>query len=136
MRFLRTFICLYEAGVNVPASVTMAAEASSNSVIAGDLMTAVPILERGGSFAEAFGGCSTLPHIVVSMLMTGEQSGKLDETLAHAADYLQAEADTTTDRVVQILPVLAYLLIAGYIASIVISFYSGYFQAINDAGNL
>jgi len=40
--------------------------------------------------------------------------------------------ETTTQRVVAVMPTVVYLMVAVYVAIIVISFWSGYFGQINS----
>jgi type II secretory pathway component PulF len=130
IRFLRTFVCLYQAGVHLPETLRLATDAMANPLMAKEMRRAGPRIENGDSLSVAFADNRYLPAIAKDMLQTGEESGKLDETLSRVTDYLQQELDTTVERVVQTLPVLVYLAVAAYIGFIVVRFYAGYFSQI------
>ena len=130
IRFLRTFVCLYQAGVRLPETLHLAADAMANPLMAKEMRRAIRVVEEGGSLSSAFADNRYLPAIAKDMLLTGEESGKMDETLAHVTDYMQQEMDTTVERVVQTLPVVVYLAVATYIGFIVVRFYAGYFSQI------
>ena len=125
-------MCLYSAGVGVVETVQGAAVTMGNVVMRAETLRAVGPLRQGKSFAEAFAGNPFIPPAVYEMLQTGEVSGNLDETLSRATGYLQQDAETTTQRIVTLLPVIVYLLVALYVAHIIISFWSNYVGEINS----
>ena len=133
LRFLRSFLCLYEAGVQVAVAMRLAAAAMDNPAMARAVEAGLPAVEAGEPLSVALAANPYVPRIVLDMLRTGEESGKLDEMLVRVATYLQQDADTTVDRISVLLPLLVYLLVAGYIAFVVISFYAGYFRMISEA---
>ena len=65
--------------------------------------------------------------LVLSMVETGERTGRLGDTLRKLAEYYDHEAYTAIERAAKIIPVLIYVSIAGYIGWRVISFYLGYY---------
>lgn len=70
--------------------------------------------------------------MIIEMLSAGEQSGKIDAMLDKIAEYYEEESDTIVKRILIFLPVLIYLVVAFYIASIIIRFYVGYFSQIDS----
>jgi type IV pilus assembly protein PilC len=66
------------------------------------------------------------------MLSIGAVSGKMDETLSHVIGYMQEEVKNTVTKLIAILPVVVYLMVAVYVGYIVISFYLGYFRQIGS----
>lgn len=132
IRFLQAFNCLYSAGVGIVESIKVSAEASGNRIIEKEILKSGKIVEQGGSLYEAFSKNIFLPPLVLDMIQTGEESGRLDETTEKAIWHLQQNVNLAVEAILKIFPVVVYLLVALYVASIVISFYSNYFSQINN----
>ncbi|MGA2030054.1 MAG: hypothetical protein ABSG87_08285, partial [Verrucomicrobiota bacterium] len=63
---------------------------------------------------------------------TGEISGKLDDSLRRLYSYYNEEGTRKLHAFAQWTPRLVYCIVAGIIAYKVITFYTGYFQQVND----
>jgi len=132
VRYLQSFTCLYTSGVGVIESIPIAAETMDNSIIKNEILKSLFLLKEGKTLSEAFANNPYIEKIVYDMIKTGEVSGKIDETLKHVLQYLQSEIETTIERIVKIAPVVVYLIVALYIAYIIISFYAGYLNQVNS----
>lgn len=132
IRFLQAFNCLYSGGVSVVESVKISAEATGNKIIENEFLKAVPHIRQGKNLSSAFAGNPYMPDIVIDMFSTGEISGKLDETIEKATWHLQQEVNLAVEAILKIIPVIVYLIVAMYVASIIISFYTGYFSQITS----
>ncbi|MFH0797626.1 MAG: type II secretion system F family protein [Candidatus Omnitrophota bacterium] len=132
LRFLRAFVCLYVAGIGIIRAVQIAAQTMGNSVIERETLKMVPRLEESGNISEVFALNPYFPSMLLEMLRIGEMSGKMDETLTRVINYMEHEVETGTERLVAMLPVIVYLLIAVYVGYIVISFYFRYFSQIGS----
>lgn len=132
LRFLRAFVCLYASGVGLIETVRLATQTIGNPVMEDEMRNVVVALRESKTVSEAFAETSIFPSVVHEMLRTGEVSGKMDETLSHAIDYMQHEVETAVARLVAVLPVVVYLIIAVYVGFIIISSYASYFGQINS----
>lgn len=132
IRFLQAFICLYSAGVPVVEAVKIAGKASGNKLIEKEILISGKLVEQGFPLSSAFSGSNFLPPLVIDMFQTGEQSGRMDETLEKAAWHLQNDVNLAVEAILKIIPVVVYLIVAFYVATIVFSFYARYFSQINS----
>jgi type II secretory pathway component PulF len=89
-------------------------------------------LDDGETLTSSFQTTRIFPPNLVQMVAVGERTGELDKMLDKAAQYYEFEADKAIKALLAALPVAIYLMVAVYIAYIVISFYAGYFSAIGD----
>ena len=71
------------------------------------------------------------PEAMVEMAHTGESSGNLDNMLLRIASSLEEEATHAINIMMVVVPVIIYLAVAFYIASIIIGFYTGYFRQLS-----
>ena len=132
VRFLQAFTSLYVAGIGVIESVQISAQAMGNSLMEKEMLKSLLFLKIGKLLSESLVSNRYIPPVVLDMLKSGEVSGKMDETLSRVSGYLQDEVETTVQRVITILPVIIYLLVAMYVAFIVISFYSRYLGQVGS----
>jgi type II secretory pathway component PulF len=75
------------------------------------------------------------PEVFRNLYKSGEVSGQLDDSLKRLRDYYQEEGTTKLHLLAQWMPKFVYFIIAGFIAFKVISFYTGYFNQINQITN-
>ena len=132
LRFLQAFVCLYSAGIGVVEAVQLSARTMGNPVMEQEMLKAVALLRESATITEAFADNAFFPPVVREMLSIGAVSGKMDETLSHVIGYMQEEVKNTVTKLVAVLPVVVYLIVAVYVGYIVISFYRGYFSQINS----
>jgi type II secretory pathway component PulF len=133
-KFARGLAALYGAGIPVGRALTWAAEACGNPRAADLILRQVERVERGESLTTALAASGFFSPVALGMVATGEQAGNVDGMLHKLADYQESEADHATQQMVVIGSTLFYLLIALFVASIVIAFYSSYAGGLSSAG--
>ena len=131
IRGFNAYLTLYKAGVPVIDAIPVAADATANIAIKKDFLHALPFLKEGNPLSMGFSTSQYIRPDIIGMLKSGEESGTIDAMLGKVLDYLSFECKEKIERFATILPVLLYLIIAAYIAFIVISFYTGYLHQIN-----
>ncbi len=136
IRFCQAFEALYVAGVAHPPALTLAAGASGNAVFETRLKRAVPEVANGTDLGEALQLCGAFDPDTVSQLMTGVQSGKIEEALNTIREAAELDARTASDRLAVIVPILLYFGVAIWAAYLIISFYIAYFARISEALNM
>ncbi|OPZ88657.1 MAG: Type II secretion system protein F [candidate division TA06 bacterium ADurb.Bin417] len=130
LRFLQAFVCLYTAGIEVREAVELAARTMGNAAMEEEMLHSVVLLRNSATISEAFAENPFLPPVLRDMIRVGAVSGKMDETLTSVIGYLQEDVDNTTAKLVSLLPVIVYLLVAVYIGYVIISFYLGYLNQV------
>jgi type II secretory pathway component PulF len=122
-KFGRAFGALYQAGVPLPQVVKLSADSCGNEYMRARLYPASKVLESGAGITETLRSTGALSPIVIDMLSTGEMTGNLDQMLTKMSDYYQDEAKTRSVQLGHFMGVLAFLVVAIYIAYIVVTFY-------------
>jgi type II secretory pathway component PulF len=125
-RFSRAMAALYAAGVSLPRAIAVAALAADNDYLTKRLRGAIREVEHGQSISEAFRRTGVMPPLVLDMLRTGESTGNVDSMMDKVAEYYEQETDVKSGQAVVVLSVGVYLLIALWIASMIIGFWQGY----------
>lgn len=133
-RFSRAVAALYQAGVLLPTSLNLAAEACGNRYIRDILRQKVPEVQAGRPLSEVLGESRQFPDNVIHMVHAGEMTGNLDQLLTKVAEYNEDEADASVQRMIFLILPLGVVLGGVLVAIQVIQFYTGYFESMFKAG--
>jgi type II secretory pathway component PulF len=133
-RFIRALQIMNASGVSIITGWQMAAESCGNTAVKNALLKSLPFLERGEGLSKAFRDSGVFPLHLISMIATAERSGSIAQTLNTIAVYSEKENETAIGVLTRIVPVVVYILVAGFIALRVITFYTGYFGRIFSVG--
>ena len=125
-RFATTLGTLFRAGILLPTAVEHAADACGNVAMRDRLKVAIPALMAGNPLAESLARTNQLQPSVISMIATGEKTGDLDTLLEKVSKYLTEEADATAQRMVPVLFVGTFLIVALVVLFILITGWGGY----------
>jgi type IV pilus assembly protein PilC len=134
-KLTRALAALHAAGLSLPTSLRQAGAVCGNAQFAQSLERVAPMLERGEPLSTAMASTGLFSPMVLGMVQTGEHSGEMENMLNKVADYQESEAQHATNQLITVMGVLVFLMIAVYIASIVLSFWGGYGAAIQQAGS-
>ena len=134
-RFARSMASLYASGVGIPQSIRYSAAATGNEFLSRRISSAIPAIMGGRGIAESLAATRVFPAMVVSMLSTGEQTGGLDMTMDKVAEYYEAEAVVRLHQLTVTLRTLALILGGIRVLMILISFYGGYANQLNNLSN-
>lgn len=95
-------------------------------------------IQLGDSFAKSFseirGSKKTLPISVQSIIVTGEQSGRLSDVLEKIADIYQAKAEETAQKLPIILEPMLLIVIAALVAFIAFSIIMPIYSVVGNIG--
>ena len=134
-RFARALASLYASGVGIPEAIRFSAAATGNEFLSRRMTSAIPAIQNGQGIAEALSATRVFPPMVVSMLGTGEQTGGLDMTMDKVAEYYEQESVVRLHQLTVTLRTVALILGGIRVLMILISFYGGYFDKMNDLAN-
>ncbi len=131
-RYLRSLSLLIGSGVPIVRALERAAATCANPYIEQDLLKPVPLVGQGATLVEAFAQSKYLPPVAREMLLVGEKSGKLEQSLNKAAQYQMDEAIQAVNIATRVGEVVISLAVAAVVGYIVISFYSNYLGMLDD----
>ena len=122
-RFMMVLGQLAEAGVGMEVGIATAADACGNRNAAGRFKMMLTSVRSGLSFTEAARRTGLIPATSLEMIHTGEEAGKLPYMLYKAGELLDKNLQQVARRIFIILPVFFYLIVAGYVGYLVVSFF-------------
>jgi len=91
--FAHTYRALNVSGIPLITTLKLVGQAVGNSVIAQAIEKARIRIAEGGSIASSFRESGQFPGMVVQMISTGEESGKIDEMLLKISQYYDKEVN-------------------------------------------
>ena len=115
-------------------TVQLASDACGNEWLRSLMQPAAKNLDTGAGITETLTSTGAFSPIVLNMMATGEHTGKLDAMVDKMADYYEDEAETKSIQLARIVGFCVSMLVALYIAIIVINFWTGYSAGLKPDG--
>lgn len=125
-RFSRNFGILIKSGVPISRSILVVSETLSNAKFSRDLYLISESLGKGNNIGSSMESKKyfEFPALVSRMILVGEKTGKLDETLLYLGDFYEEEIDNVAKNLTTILePIMLIIigLVVGFVALAIIS---------------
>ena len=133
-RFSRTMEILVRSGIPILAAIKTASSVFGNEVIRAECNRTYGELERGGSFGQSLGSSKLFPPYMSSLVIVGEESGRLDESLAEVANSYERDTDEAVATSTALLEPLMILIVGSVIGFMVIAMLLPIFQIDMMAG--
>ena len=132
-RYTRTLETLMDAGNNLVQSHLMAADTAGNIVISNQLIPAAESIKAGNPLSTALVDCGFFSNMILNMIITGEESGRVVEMLDKVSETTQFEAEQSIERMGKLIPMLIYFFIVCWIISVIFGLAkSAYINPINE----
>lgn len=91
--FTRTLGMLISSGIHILDALSFLKDSMGNLLFRKAVMDIAKKIEKGFPMGETFSQHEIFPPIVSQMIKVGEETGKLDETLAKLASYFEQESN-------------------------------------------
>jgi type IV pilus assembly protein PilC len=133
-RFTRLMASLVDAGVPLPAAMSVATNSLGNLVFEDALARARVEMMQGAGLARPILMTNLFPGIASQMIRVGEETGTLDDQLRAAAAFYERELDYKIKRVTAIIePVVIVVMggVVGFVAVALVSAMYGIFRTAN-----
>jgi type II secretory pathway component PulF len=124
---------LLNAGVPIFTAWELSATASGSPALDDRVQSWRTRLESGATFTEVMADSNDFPDLFRNLYHTGEVSGTLDHTLVRLHNLYQTEGLRRMRALSRWTPKLVYFGIMFFVAWKIISFYTDYFNQINQA---
>jgi MSHA biogenesis protein MshG len=111
-RASRVIAALNRSGVPILETLSLAAESVNNTYIRGRLDAVRAKVQGGAPLAAAMGAEPVFPAVVVQMVRSGEESGRLDELLHGVSEYYDQQVAYTLRHLITLIEP-ALLLVVG-----------------------
>ncbi len=132
-RTLRILSSMLRAGVDLPRSMAVTAEAANNDVYRHALDTVRDAMMEGQGLATPLARTGLFPGAARQMLRVGEETGTLDQQLEVAAAYYGRELETKVDHATSLFePAIIVVMgvVVGFVAVALISAMYGIYNQV------
>lgn len=92
-RFSRTLELLLKNGISILKAIDISIPVLDNEVLKEQLRESYKSLEQGGSFGRSLKNSKFFPAFMSNLIIVGEESGKLGESLSEVADSYERDTD-------------------------------------------
>jgi general secretion pathway protein F len=120
-RFARTLATLLGNGVALLPGLSVAGETLGNTVLAEALFRVTAEVKAGRGLGRPMLQEGLFPKLAVHMVMVGEETGRLEETLLRVAEVYDREVERSLKRALALLEPALILGLAVVIAGIILS---------------
>jgi len=131
-RFARTLASLLDAGVDVGSSMDLTAQALAMTPIRREVAGAKKAVMEGRDLSVALSRSRWFGPDVIAVLESGEETGKLPESLVHVADDYEEQASYMVKNLGHLIQPLMILMLGGFVLFIILAVFLPYIQMISS----
>lgn len=132
--FSKTLATLISSGVTVTEAVRMAANATSDHKLIKSVPLMVDTLKNGGTLKEAMKNSKYFPQLLVEMVGTGEETGRVDEMLNKVAEFYDQEVSVKLKQIVSMVEPAMIGVIGIFVGFLAFSIYQTMFSLESGVG--
>ena len=122
-RFGRTMANLFASGMQMVECIEKSVGTLNNKYIHLRFNEVLDDIKKGESLSNAITKIGIFDGMFTSTIFIGEESGRLDEILAKAADFYDEEADTAMSKLVQMVEPVMIIFMGAMVALILASIF-------------
>lgn len=122
-RFARTLGTLVTSGVPILQALNITRETAGNVIISEAIGKVHEAVKEGESIVTPLQSSGVFPHMVVSMVDVGEETGQLPEMLLKVADVYDDEVDNAVTALTSILEPVMIVVLAAIVGAVVFALF-------------
>lgn len=127
--FIAVLQVSYEAGIPIVDCLFLANLTMDNHSLKMTIMDAATKVQQGMHLSTALKNANHVPTMMTFMIATGEQSGRLGDSLFHCVNYIDKELDNTIDNFTKLIEPALMVGIGVLVGLLGLALYLPLFQA-------
>ncbi len=127
--FITVMYVAYEAGIPIVDCLYLGNLTLDNWTLRNAISDSITKVQQGTHLSVALRSTKVLPSMVLFMIATGEQTGRMGEMLHQCVLYLDKELDKIIDALTRMIEPLMLLLIGGIVLFLALALYLPLFQS-------
>lgn len=127
--FLSVLSVSYDAGIPIIDCLHLAVITLTNSALKTKMSGAIVKVQQGLQVSQAFKATKVVPKMLLFMVATGEQSGRLGEMLEKGVNFLDKTLDGIIDTVTKMIEPIMLIVIGGIVLCMALALYLPLFQS-------
>lgn len=129
-KFVKALSILISSGVQIVYSIETSAKVMDNDYIYQKICESNELIKKGNSIGSSLKKVEELPSLFLSMVVIGEESGRLDNILGTVSEYYENELDSKLERGTKYFEKFLTLFIGIIVGIAVISMMMPMFDAV------
>lgn len=130
-QFCRLMAMLLKSGLQIVETLDIVANASGNEIFRNIIRQTREEVIKGSTIALAmakYNKKNAFPVILIRIIATGEEAGKLDKVLTDMNDFYESELDQLAGNLTKLMEPLIMIIAGGMVAFLAIAIYLPIFQ--------
>ena len=127
--FLSVMSVSYDAGIPIVDCLHLAVITLTNSVMRNKMSSAIVKVQQGLQVSQAFKSTKIVPKMLLFMVATGEQSGRLGDMLEKGVNFLDKTLDGIIDTMTKMIEPIMLLVIGSIVLVMALALYLPLFQS-------
>jgi len=127
--FMSVMSVSYDAGIPIVDCLHLAVITLTNSVLRNKMSSAIVKVQQGLQVSQALKSTKIVPRMLLFMVATGEQSGRLGDMLDKGVNFLDKTLDGIIDTVTKMIEPIMLLVIGSIVLVMALALYLPLFQS-------
>jgi type IV pilus assembly protein PilC len=127
--FIAVMQVAYDAGVPIVDCLYLSNLTLTNFTLQDKISTATNKVQQGQHLSQALRSTQVLPKMILFMVATGEQSGRLGDMLLQATVYIDKKLDAIVDTMTKMVEPIMLLVIGSIVLVLALALYLPLFQS-------
>ncbi len=127
--FLSVMSVSYDAGIPIVDCLHLAVITLTNSVLRNKMSGAIVKVQQGLQVSQALKATKIVPKMLLFMIATGEQSGRLGDMLEKGVNFLDRTLDGIIDTMTKMIEPIMLLVIGSIVLVMALALYLPLFQS-------
>ena len=131
-QFSRTISMLLDSGIPLATALPLAISGTKNVVVKRAFLAGEESLVAGHGLSDALKDNTLLPKMWVELVMIGEESNTLGQTMGELADAYQKELENRLGSLLTMLEPLSTFAVGGIVLFIALSMFLPIYSGLNS----
>ncbi len=127
--FVAVMQVAYDAGVPIIECLYLANMTLTNHTLKTKIESATLKVQQGQHLSVALRSTKVMPKMILFMIATGEQSGRLGDMLLQATNYIDKKLDTIIDTMTKMIEPIMLIVIGSIVMVLALALYLPLFQS-------
>lgn len=130
--FIAVMQVAYDAGVPIVDCLYLSNLTLTNFTLQDKISTATNKVQQGQHLSQALKSTQVMPKMILFMIATGEQSGRLGDMLLQATSYIDKKLDVIIDTMTKMVEPIMLLVIGSIVLILALALYLPLFQSYTN----
>lgn len=127
--FLTVLQIAYDAGIPIIECLYLSRTTLANSVMQDSIKISIKKMQAGAHLSESLKAANLFPKMILFMVSTGEQSGRLGELMTQSVQHIDQQLDLIIDTMGKLIEPILLIFIGVIVCFLALSLYLPLFQS-------